>query len=169
FFHLLAIGEDEPVEVTQRFLNRNFYEADLSGPSYRHGLLVRTAVEGPHPEGVVAPLTARAAASGHADADLSLLSVVLTESLVASTQQAVAAAQEVRDRLAQATAAREATAEAERQTRAHNVALEAAHAADAAAMASLQAAHNELAAFRDAVMAHPAMRVRNLARRLLGR
>ncbi|HUG85374.1 MAG TPA: class I SAM-dependent methyltransferase, partial [Euzebya sp.] len=47
FFHLLAIGEDEPVEVTQRFLNRNFYEADLSGPSYRHGLLVRTAVEGP--------------------------------------------------------------------------------------------------------------------------
>lgn len=169
FFHLLALGDDEPVEVVQRFLNRNLYEADLSGPAYRHGLLVRTGGDEREPEVVLAPLIARAAQAAHAAADLDLLAVVLGESLVASTRGAVAAAEQARSELAQVREAQALTAEAERQTRAHNEGLQAARAADADAMVRLQAANDELAAFRDKVLAHPVVKVRDVAKRLLGR
>lgn len=162
FFHLLAIGEDEPVEVVQRFVNRNLYEADLSGPSYRHGLLVRTAGEGPTPEAVLAPLISRAAHAAHAAADLDLLSVVLTETLAGSTRAAIAEAVQLR-------AAAAAAEEAARQAQAHAAQLEAARAADAEGLARLQAAHDELAAFRDRVMANRVARALIAARRLRGR
>lgn len=162
FFHLLAIGDDEPVEVVQRFINRNLYEADLSGPSYRHGLLVRTTPEGPSPEAVLAPLISRAAHAGHAAADLDLLSVVLTESLVGSTREANAEVAQLRSALAVAE-------EAARQAQTHAAQLEAARAADAASRAQLQAAHDELAAFRDRIMGNPVVRARSAAKRLLGR
>ena len=168
FFHLLAIGVDEPVEVTQRFLNRNLYEADLAGPSYRHGLLVRTG-EGPDPAAVLDPLVERASAAPHHAADLGLLSVVLGESLVTSTRQAVADAGAAREELARTQVALAQTAEAERQTRAHNEGLEAARAADADALAQLQAAHDELAAFRDRVLSNPVVRARGLLRRVMDR
>jgi SAM-dependent methyltransferase len=176
FFHLLAIGDDEPVEVVQRFLNRNLYEADLAGPAYRHGLLVRTAAEGPDPQAVLAPLVARGAVAEHAAADLDLLRIVLTESLTESTRsstaraaQATAAAATATAEADQARAAAEAAEEQLHQAMARVSALEAARADDARAMSRLQAAHDELAGFRDRVLGHPVMRGRDVARRLLGR
>ncbi len=169
FFHLLALGDDEPVEVVQRFINRNLYEADLTGPSYRHGLLVRTGTEGPEPEAVLSPLTARAAAAPIDGMSLDLLSAVLGESLVTSTRQAVAAAETARADAEAARAAHEQTAEELSQSRTHASQLEAARAVDAEAYAALMASHDELIAFRDAVMTHPLMQVRVLAKRMLRR
>ncbi len=169
FFHLLALGDDEPVEVAQRFLNRNLYEADLVEPAYRHGILVRTGTEGPDPADVVADLTARAAAAPWADTDLSLLQAVLGEALVASTQQAQDQRRAAEQAAAQAAEARATTEEAERRTRTHAEGLEAARAADAERIAALEAELAELRDFRDRVVAHPAMRARALARRLLDR
>lgn len=88
FFHLLAIGDDEPVEVTQRFVNRAFYEADLAEPAYRHALLLRTGDDDATPEDIIGPLLQRATEHAHGDADLDLLRVVLQEALVASTAEA---------------------------------------------------------------------------------
>jgi hypothetical protein len=173
FFHLLAIGDDEPVEVVQRFHNRNLYAADLAEPAYRHGILLRTASTGPDPRAVVDPLLARAATDPHAAADLDLLRLVLAESLVGSAAAARAEVGEARAALAAAEAAAEQARAAAEHAQAHAAGLEAARAADAEAIRRLQAAHDELAAFRDRVLGHPAVRAgrlsRRAARRLLSR
>lgn len=169
FFHLLALGDDDPVEVTQRFLNRGMYEADLVGPAYRHGILLRTGHEGPAPADVVADLTARAAAAPWADADLSLLQAVLGEALVTSTQQAHDARRIAEQQHAAAVEQLATTEEARRQAHAHAVGLEQARAADADRIGALEAELAELRGFRDRVVAHPAMRARALVRRLLDR
>lgn len=162
FFHLLALGDDEPVEVSQRFINRNLYTADLAGPAYRHGLVVRTGAAGPEPQDVVDRLTGRAAADPHASADLDLLAVVLGESLVGAAESARSQAAELRRRLE----------DAEQQLASCHQAVDALSVArqdDARAREALQTAHDELAAFRDRVMANPAVRVGRVARRVLGR
>ncbi len=166
FFHLLALGDDEPVEVVQRFYNRTFYAADLAAPSYRHGLLLRTSDEAVDPADVVAPMLERAAADPAADADLSLLRVVLAESLVASTQRARADSVDAHQRTGALEDELAAAVAAADRARADAAAAEAARAAETAAREALQASHDELAAFRDAVIAHPLMRVRRLLRRL---
>ena len=62
FFHLLALADDEVVEVTQRVLNRMVAPHDLVEPAYRHGLLLRleggASATGPRPAEVVAALAA---------------------------------------------------------------------------------------------------------------
>ena len=170
FFHLLALGDDEPVEVTQRFLNRALYEADLVAPAYRHGLLVRTDADDTRsPQSIVGPLRDRAESHELVDADLGLLRVALTESLVDSTtkanREAAAARDQVqglRDRVAQAE-------EAGRQSHEHAEGLVRERAEDAERIAVLEAQLSELTAFRDRVVNHPVMRVRDVARRLLNR
>ena len=169
FFHLLALGDDEPVEVVQRFLNRGLYEADLVEPAYRHGILLRTGPEGPDPADVAADLTARAAAAPWADADLSLLQAVLGEALVASAQQAQDARRTAEAQREAATAQLAMTEEARRQAHTHAEGLEQARAADADRLGALEAELAELRGFRDRVVAHPAMRARAFVRRLLDR
>lgn len=169
FFHLLALGDDEPVEVVQRFLNRNLYEADLSGPSYRHGLLLRTGDDARTPDEVLQPLLQRAADHPHSAADLSLLTAVLGQELMASTATANALARVASEEADSLRAQLEMTAEAERQSRQHAEGLAAARAAELAQHQQLQQSHDELARFRDTVLSHPVVRLRDLARRVLDR
>lgn len=155
FFHLLAIGDDEPVEVTQRFLNRAFYEADIAEPAYRHALLLRTGEDSSTPEEVIAPLLRRADAHAHRDADLDLFRVILQEALVRSTTEArrdraeaLARLEDVRstaveaaraDRDAEIAALRAQLDRVKQDARAHREAHEAAVARAEAAEAELDA------------------------------
>ncbi|MEE8602979.1 class I SAM-dependent methyltransferase [Euzebya tangerina] len=165
FFHLLSLGDDEPVEVVQRFLNRNLYEADLQGPAYRHGLLLRLTDDGPDPQSIADALLERAIADPHAEADLDLLRLVLTEELIDSS----ASQADLQARL-------DLTAEAERQTRKNAEGLEQALAVAEAERVNLAAQIQEVQAQRDAlqadldrIMQHPAVRVRRAVKRLLDR
>lgn len=169
FFHLLALGDDEPVEVVQRFINRNFYAADLADPAYRHGLLVRTGAEDLHPDQVARQLIDRAAADHWVDADLDLLRITLGESLVAMTTEATTRADDAARALADAHAQATHNATVADRARTQAEQLQTARDTDAKALQALKASHDELAAFRDHVMAHPVMRVLRIARRLLGR
>ncbi|CAN5835736.1 hypothetical protein BH24ACT15_BH24ACT15_17190 [soil metagenome] len=169
FFHLLALGDDEPVEVMQRFINRNLYAADLADPAYRHGLLVRTGTDDVHPDQVAAQLTARAATDPWADADLDLLRITLGETLVASATNANERADQAARALVAAEAQLQRSVTAAEDSRDLAEKLQAAHQADLDALQALQASHDELAAFRDQVLGHPVMRVRRMAQRLLGR
>lgn len=180
FFHLLSIGQDEPVEVTQRFINTNFYEADLSGPAYRHGLLLRTGQDPRSPDQIIQPLLDRASVHAHRDADLSLLTTVLGEALVTSTREAVQQAAQLRVQTSDLQAQLDMTAEAERQSRDYAESLAAARAEDAEQLQQVQAdhneqlqrvqaAHDELVAFRDTVTSHPLVRARGVLKRMMGR
>jgi hypothetical protein len=169
FFHLLAIGDDEPVEVVQRFLNRNLYAADLAEPAYRHGLLVRTTADGPDPADVLRPLLDRAAEDPHRHADLSLLQVVLAESLVGSAAGAHAQARAAGAARAEAEAALAAAEAARAAAEARADALGSRLRALEAALADVRAAHDELAGFRDRVLGNPAVRAARRARGLVDR
>ncbi len=169
FFHLLAIGDDEPVEVVQRWINRNLYAADLAEPAYRHGLLLRTGSEGPDPREVAEGLTARAAADPLADADLDVLRITLTESLVASTGAAHRAAADARAEAAAASADAHAARDAEAGQARRAAQLEAERDALLARVEALTDSRDELASFRDRVLGNPLVRAGRAVRRVAGR
>lgn len=180
FFHLMALGDDEPVEVAQRFLNRSQYAADMVEPAYRHAVLLRLdGHDGPAPAEALDPLRARAeAASRTGGADLSVLREVLAETLVGTADAARRDAAEARAALAahgpedDAVRARLAQAESQRDAMLADLATiedrhEAAVRADRERLVALEAELDRLRTFEDRVAAHPVMRGKRLASRAL--
>lgn len=155
FFDLLALGDDAPVEAVQAWYNTHFYRDDLRDPAYRQGFLARVGPGGPPPAGVVADLLPDAAAPPLAQEGFHALQVVLQEELAALVRTTV-------DRLA--------AAEAELAVARAGAGAQAARAE--AAERRADAAEQQVAAleaFRQQVLAHPALRARRWVRGLLGR
>lgn len=144
FYDLMALGRDDPVERVQAWYNDRHWRDDLRAPAYRQAFLARLpAAAGPAPADVVAGLLPHDEPEGDA-LGFQVLGDVLRESLVADVQ-----ALNERVRLLEAEVA-DARAHAAEMTR---------RAEDAEEHARL------LRAFRDRVLAHPAVRARNALRR----
>lgn len=147
FYHLLALGRDDPVERVQAWYNALFYRDDLREPSYRQAFLAKVpGAAGPSPAEVVAqllpqgpPLVADASA-------LEAMRLGLTEDL----SETVA---EYRGRLHELE--REIGALSER----FRAATQRADAAEQHAAG--------LEAFRQQVLSHPLVRLRSRTRRIL--
>lgn len=57
FFHLMGLGDDEPVEQVQAWYNARFARADRAAPAYRQAFLARLpGAEGPDPGELAASL-----------------------------------------------------------------------------------------------------------------
>lgn len=149
FFHLLALGRDDPVERVQAWYNELFYRDDLRDPAYRQAFLCRApAAAGPPADELVAALLPEAASAAPDTAALEVLRTGLSQELV----EVAAGYRAEAERLQHELAAVQATT-AEWRSRAEVAEQEAA----------------ALRAFRARVLAHPAVRLRGRLRRLLGR
>lgn len=169
FFHLLALRDDEVVEVTQRVLNRLLYDHDLVEPAYRHGVLLRHRDGAdPGPAQVVGDLVAGGRDMARPDG-AEMLSIVLRERLAELVDASTAERERLSQELAEMTARWEITNEAERQTRVHAQGLEEARAADRRRIEALEHEVDGLRAWREEILSHPAVRARAAFRRLVQR
>lgn len=145
FYELMALGRDDPVERVQAWYNPRYWREDLRAPSYRQAFLLRLpAAQGPPLEAVVRGLLPgeeepRRDADAFEALDRTLRDPLLAEvqSLRASVDTLHSALDEARVRLAE---------QGER-------------------LRSAQAEVAALSAFRERVLAHPAVRVRSALRR----
>lgn len=146
FFHLMAMGRDDPVERVQAWYNGLFYRDDLRAPSYRQAFLVKApGADGPAPEDVVAGLLPEGPSLTADVAAFEAMRQGLTEELVAVVESANARAGELE---------REVGVLSER----------AATLQERAVAAEQQAAVLEM--FRQEVLAHPLVRIRGRVKRL---
>ena len=160
FYDLLALGDDEPVELVQAAYNRVFWADDLRAPAYRQAFLCRApGTVGPSLEEVAAVLSPRAPPE---PADLSVVSVLLGAGfagLLQSEREQTVALRAALERARDQAQGRLAEVEAlDDRVRAAEDRVNRAEA-DVAA----------LSAFRDEVLAHPLVRLRRATRRVLRR
>lgn len=147
FFHLMALGRDDPVERVQAWYNRLFYSDDLRAPSYRQAFLCRLpGAHGPALAEAVDHLLPSAPSMTQDATALSALQIGLAEEL---------------SRLA-----------AEHRERAETLEVELAAARAEAAHQSARAAAIEqhaagLERFRQRVLTNPLVRTGSFLRRLL--
>lgn len=163
FFDLLALGEDEPVERVQAWYNARFYREDLRDPAYRQAFLAKLDVaDGPTPADVVDRLTPGDSAAPPPAEAFHTLQIVLQEELAPLLRDAQAQRAAAQDSLAAARAEAEGHA-----ARAETAERRAALVEERATAAEQRVA--ELEAFRQDVLAHPAVRARRWLRSLGGR
>lgn len=148
FYDLMALGRDDPVERVQAWYNDRQWRDDLRAPAYRQAFLARMpGAAGPDPGDVVAGLLPGEGEPAGDALGFQALADVLREPLVAEvealSERVRALEAELADGRAQAAALDRRAEDAEERVRL-------------------------LLAFRDRVMAHPAVRVRNALRRLGG-
>ncbi|HUH08543.1 MAG TPA: class I SAM-dependent methyltransferase [Egibacteraceae bacterium] len=149
FYHLMALGRDDPVERFQAWYNDLFYRDDLREPSYRQAFLARVpGAGGPSAREVVDALLPTGESQTADTAVLDAVRAGLSEDVAVSVE-------DYRARLAQL-----------EQRLAHAEAQLADQTGRADAAEQRAAALEE---FRAQVLAHPLVRARSVLRRLGGR
>lgn len=149
FYTLMALGRDDPVERVQAWYNGLFYRDDLRAPSYRQAFLARVhGAPGPHPAEVLDRFVPSEPSPAEDTTILEALRLGLTEELVGTVESYL-------------TRIRGQDLELERVRADLQVQRQRAEAAEQQAAA--------LEAFRQQILSHPLVRVRRIARRLLGR
>ena len=160
FYDLLALGDDEPVELVQAAYNRVFWRDDLRGPAYRQAFVCRLpGADGPSAGQLAAAL---APPDPQPPADLSIVTASLGAGFVPLLERAH------RDlRTARAEVGRVEAELADREARICR--LEARTGAAEARAAEAESRAAGLEAFRERVLSHPALRARRVLRRALRR